>query len=347
MTRDDLPLSILVIEDNPGDFFLIEDYLLEKFSAIKVIHQVTFESAITELKSIENIDIVLLDLVLPDMQGEELVRSFQESSGNIPLIVLTGYSDIDLAKILLSRGVSDYLIKDEINPEIIHKSIIYALERKGYIHRLKQNKKVYQDLFDLSPQPMWIYDPDTLFFLGVNKAAIAKYGYTLEEFKNMTIRDIRPVDHVKYLEESLKVGKRESSNHYAGNFMHLLKSGQEIYVEIYSSDVDYEDKKMRLVLSNDITDKQKYIETIEGHNHKLKEIAWTQSHVVRAPLARLLSFVHLLELESMGSNDFPFLLEQIKASSDELDKIIQDIVSKTKSMDFNQPQHGEVSIAGR
>ena len=116
MTKDDQPLSILVIEDNPGDFMLIDDFLLEKFSAIKVIHEETFESAIAELKSFENIDIILLDLILPDMKGEQLVEKVQEHSGNIPIIILTGYSDIGLARKILSKGVSDFFDQGRDQP---------------------------------------------------------------------------------------------------------------------------------------------------------------------------------------------------------------------------------------
>src|SRR5690606_2663671 len=137
MRKDDQPLSILVIEDNPGDFLLIDDYLLEKFSAIKVVHIKTFKSLITDLKSFESIDVVLLDLTLPDLKGEMLVEKIQEYIDNAPIIILTGYSDIELARKALSKGISDFLIKDEINPEIIYKSIVYAIERKSYISQLK------------------------------------------------------------------------------------------------------------------------------------------------------------------------------------------------------------------
>lgn len=334
MTKDDQPLSILVIEDNPGDFMLIDDFLLEKFSAIKVIHEETFESAIAELKSFENIDIILLDLILPDMKGEQLVEKVQEHSGNIPIIILTGYSDIGLARKILSKGVSDFLIKDEINPEIIYKAIIYALERKNYITKLNTSKRIYRDLFDFSPQPMWIFDPSTLHFLNVNKAAINKYGYTLEEFKNMTIKDIRPKNHMEFLEKSLEERKTRDPDTYAGVFFHALKSGETICVEIYSNDIEYEGRTVRLVLASDITEKQEYVSTIETQNKKLRDIAWTQSHVVRAPLSRLLGVINLLDLEPNDSEEVPFLLEQIKVSGKELDKIIQDIVAETRSMDI-------------
>lgn len=340
MTKDDMPLSILVIEDNPGDFVLIDDYLLEKFSAINVIHHMSFEAAASEIESFKNIDIILLDLVLPDLMGEQLVEKVQEHSGNVPIIILTGYSDIELARKTLSKGVSDFLIKDEINPEIIYKSIVYAKERKGYVNQLKQEKKVSQDLFDFSPQPMWIYDPVTLRFMDVNQAAITKYGYSLEEFLELTLRDIRPKDCQGYLEQSLKIDQRDNANHYAGKFKHQLKSGQEIWVEIYSSEIQYRGRATRLILSNDITDKQHYIGTIEDQNRKLKQIAWTQSHVVRAPLARLLGIINLFGLEAGSSDDQRFMLDQIRKSGEELDKIIQGIIEQTNAMDLKDINNG-------
>lgn len=334
MIKDDQPLSVLVIEDNPGDFLLIDDYLLEKFSALKVTHIETYQAAVSDIKCFEEFDILLLDLQLPDLSGEELVEKIQEHSGDIPIIILTGYTDIALARKLLSKGISDFLIKDEINPEIMYKAIVYAIERKSYITELNKNKKVYQDLFDFSPQPMWIFDPKTLVFINVNKAAIAKYGYTSEEFKTLTIKDIRPKNQLDLLEKSIADRAERDSNNYAGNFYHTLKSGKVICVEIYSNDIDYEGRIFRLVLASDITEKQDYLSTIETQNKKLKNIAWTQSHLVRAPLARLLGIINLLEMEPDNTKEIPFLIEQIKVSGNELDQIIQEIVNETRTMDL-------------
>src|SRR5690606_4070449 len=165
----------------------------EKFETIRIYHEESFDAAILKIEAVK-IDVILLDLMLPFLQGEALVEKMQEHSGDIPIIILTGYTDIELARKILSMGISDFMIKDEINPEIIYKSIIYSLERKSYINGLKKSKKTYQDLFNLSPQPMWIYDTSSLRFLDVNHATIVKYGYTLEEFKSMTLKDIRPKD---------------------------------------------------------------------------------------------------------------------------------------------------------
>ncbi|OYX28413.1 MAG: hypothetical protein B7Z06_01685 [Flavobacteriales bacterium 32-35-8] len=335
MHKDSLPLSILLIEDNPGDFLLLEDHLLEKFDAIHIFHKDSFNAALPTLESEKKINIILLDLVLPDFQGEDLVKKIQQYSGDTPIIILTGYTDIVLARRILSLGVSDFLIKDEITPEILYKAIIYSLERKNYISGLNKTKKTYQDLFNLSPQPMWLYDISSLAFLDVNQAAITKYGYALEEFKNMTIRDIRPFDEIDSLSHSLAQRISKDAYGFAGVFVHRLKSGKHINVEIYSSNIEYNDKIVRLVLANDVTDKLEHIKQIEAQNVKLKDIAWTQSHVVRAPLSRILGIINLIELESFNSEDLPYLMEQLKLSGNEMDGIVRNIVNETKLLNLN------------
>lgn len=334
MIKDNQPLSILVIEDNLGDFVLLEDHLLEKFDTIKIFHKESFKSAILTIKSSKKIDIILLDLVLPDLERETLTKNILMHTADIPVIILTGYSDIALARKTLSLGVSDFLIKDEINPEILYKSIIYSLERKNYIRGLKKTKKTYQDLFNLSPQPMWLYDISSLHFLDVNKAAITKYGYTIEEFKNMTIRDIIPKNKIKLFEDSLQLQESNLFYGYAGIFVHTLKSGKKINVEIYSSNIEYNDTTVRLVLANDVTDKLRYVKKIEAQNLKLKNIAWTQSHVVRASLSRILGVIELIELEAFNSKDLPFLIKQLKVSGNEMDYVVRNIVNEAKALNL-------------
>lgn len=335
MIKDSLPLSILIIEDNLGDFVLLEDHLLEKFNTIQIFQEESFDAAILNIQSAKKIDIILLDLMLPYLQGEALVEKIQKYSEDIPIIILTGYTDIDLARKILSMGISDFLIKDEISPEILYKSIIYSLERKSYINGLNKTKKTYQDLFNLSPQPMWLYDTSSLAFLDVNQAAITKYGYTLEEFKSKTIRDIRPKEEMKSLDYSLAERVSKDAYGFAGIFLHTLKSGKTINVEVYSSNIEYNDKQVRLVLVNDVTDKLEHIKQIETQNVKLRNIAWTQSHVVRAPLSRILGIINLIELESFNSEDLPFLINQLKLSGSEMDVIVRNIVSEAKLLNIN------------
>ncbi len=113
------------------------------------------------------------------------------------------------------------------------------------------DEKKYQYLFENNPQPLWIYDLETLAFLEVNNAAIEQYGYSREEFLNMTLKDIRPPDDVESLLDDVARTTRELNK--AGEWRHVKKNGEIIYVEIVSHTLTYEGRKARLVHSMDIT----------------------------------------------------------------------------------------------
>jgi PAS domain S-box-containing protein len=89
-----------------------------------------------------------------------------------------------------------------------------------------------------------------------------------------------------------------------------------------------------MTIRNDITEQYEYLKTIESQNKKLREIAWTQSHIIRAPLSRMLGLLNIMEMDSFQSDDIPQLMTHFKNSLHELDNVIMDIVSKTESLDL-------------
>ena len=100
--------------------------------------------------------------------------------------------------------------------------------------------------------------------------------------------------------------------------------------------IDANKEPVRIIGSmQDITDIHNYIETIEKNNRRLKEIAWTQSHVVRAPLARIMGLIDLLENEC-EIEDKSQLLNYILESARELDNVIRKITSKTEQANLNR-----------
>ncbi|WP_159473927.1 PAS domain S-box protein [Dyadobacter sp. 3J3] len=331
MEKDKNRYKILVIEDNAGDFALIEDFLDEQISSPEIFQAKNFKegrSLLVEEKL--PVNVILLDLSLPDKSGENLIMEIVALSAGIPIIVLTGYPDISFSVKSLSLGVSDYLLKDELSASNLYKSILYSIERKKKSAELEESEKRYSDLFQLSPQPMWVYDLETLQFMNVNDAAIRHYGYNLEEFLEMTISDIRPVEDLNQVEESLNQTRRQSTFHYNGISRHRKKNGEIIQAEIQSNVIYINGKKARVVLVNDITERLHYIEAIERQNQKLQEIAWLQSHVVRAPVARLMGIVDLIKNYHHSENEKKELLDHMLISANELDGIIRDIANKTK-----------------
>jgi len=162
MTKDSSDYYILLIEDNPGDIVLIQEYLSEQIQNPHITIVSNFLKASDILKKNIQFDIILLDLSLPDKFGTELINEVLEMGKDIPVIILTDFSDMGFSIKSISYGVSDYLIKNDLNASSLYKSILYCLERKKRVHELQESEKRYSDLFRLNPQPIWIYEPETL-----------------------------------------------------------------------------------------------------------------------------------------------------------------------------------------
>lgn len=329
--------NVLVVEDNPGDYVLIEDYLEEANLVLKLYRAESFRSAKETLSKYEqNIDIVLLDLSLPDKEGESLLTEIQLLSKNKPIVILTGYPDMDFAVKSLALGASDYLLKDVLNSTVLQKSIIYNIERNKILVNLRSSEQRYSDLFHFSPLPMWVFDRESLKFLDVNDAAIAHYGYTYKEFLSMDITQIRPQEEMPILESALKLVKKKHETINHGEVTHLKKNGERVKVEVRSNGFEYKGKPAEIILINDVTERNQYVEAIEKQNKTLKEIAWTQSHVVRAPLARLLGLVNFLSDEEVPESKKKEFYQHIQRSAYELDEIIKSVVSKSQEIEINK-----------
>jgi PAS domain S-box-containing protein len=202
---------------------------------------------------------------------------------------------------------------------------------------LALSEKNYSDLFHLSPQPMWVFDLDTLRFLNVNSAAIKHYGYSLEEFLSMTIKEIRPKEELDKMHNAIQDSLKPGREDHMGIYKHIKKNGEVIQIQAQSRFIQFNGKKSRLVLANDITEHQNYVDAIEKRNKQLQDIAWIQSHVVRAPLVRIMGLVELFKDHENFEVDKPDLLDKIITSANELDAIIKDISNKTEEVWSNSP----------
>ncbi len=324
-------LSVLIIEDNQGDFVLIEDYLIDTFEHINIIHCLDYKTSINYLQnSGERPSVILLDLKLPDLEGIELINGVLANNFQVPVIILTGYSDLSMAKSSLQMGAYDYLVKEEINPAILYKTIIFALNRSSFINQLEDEKRNYENLFNFNPQPTWLLDAKSLSILHANMAAQKKYGYSLDDFLSMSFTQLHPKEEARAIQKQFSSSEDESSSNH---FIHLLSSGQEIKVDVYFKKINRDSNNLLIVQSNDISEILNHIHTIEVQNIKLKDIAWTQSHVVRAPLARILGLINLIETKADNFDELLFCLKQLRISSNEMDDIIKKIIDQTEHMD--------------
>ena len=123
-------IKILLIEDNPGDARLIKEYLSDLKSTKHSLQIADRLQKGIEILDNEFIDVVLLDLKLPDSEGLTGVEQIFNVAPNIPVIVLTGLNDETTAINAVKMGAQDYLVKDKVESELLIRSIKYAIERK-------------------------------------------------------------------------------------------------------------------------------------------------------------------------------------------------------------------------
>jgi PAS domain S-box-containing protein len=138
MNTNDNFIHALLIEDNPGDVRLINEMVLEtRGRPIILEHQSTlFEGLQTLLKN--KFDVLLLDLNLPDNKGFETFIKVHSQNPEIPIVVLTGTKDEELAIKSLHTGAQDYLTKGEIDSALLLRAISYAIERAGLLRVVQQ-----------------------------------------------------------------------------------------------------------------------------------------------------------------------------------------------------------------
>jgi len=146
MRARDRVLNVLLVEDNPGDAHLIKR-LLTKSSATKyAVDSVNRLNAGIERCDQGSVDVVLLDLGLPDSQGLATVATMRAAVPHVPIIVLTGLDDLELAVHSVREGAQDYLVKGTATVDTLERAIYYAIERKNLEEQLTQYSEHLEEL---------------------------------------------------------------------------------------------------------------------------------------------------------------------------------------------------------
>lgn len=258
------PLSILILEDNPSDSFLIEQMLSSSELAIKQIYtSERLEDGINLIRE-HSINLVLSDLSLPDSFGLDTFLKIRRNFSRIPIIILTGLSDSEVALDALKKGAQDYLVKGEFNTHFLVKSIRYSIERKKAEEQVLASEEKYRQIFYKNPYPMWIADKETLQILEVNESAIKKYGYTRDEFLELTLNDIQ-----KHCSDFSLMAL--PTNPPRELWSHFKKNGDEMIIEFTSYPIDYFGRTALQIQVNDITEQIRLEKELDRKNQQMIE----------------------------------------------------------------------------
>lgn len=143
-------MRILLIEDNPGDIRLLQEYLLRDGAVgngFDVQHAARLADGITCLAA-SSFDVILLDLSLPDSQGTTTLVRMHDAANGLPIVVLTSIDDDALGMQLIQMGAQDYLVKGDVTGPLLKRSLRYAVERQRMRRELRENTSLLQSVLD-------------------------------------------------------------------------------------------------------------------------------------------------------------------------------------------------------
>jgi PAS domain S-box-containing protein len=214
-----------------------------------------------------------------------------------------------------------------------------AAQKAALLLKLKESSGHYKSLFIQNPSPMWVIEAGSFRFQQVNEAAIKTYGYSKEEFMKMRVHDLRLSPHAPGLDKNLAEQHELGERH---NYVtkHRRKDSKTFDVEIQCNTIIVDGKQAILAIGRDITEQRRYIQAIEAQNYKLQEVAYIQSHAVRAPLAKMLSLLTLIKLNNTSTQDSE-LIELLDTTAKELDEIIKKIADGTLVYDTKGLNHSD------
>lgn len=212
-------LEILLIEDNAGDARLVREILEEREDSHFVLKHVQKLNFALEQLEENKFDVIFLDLSLPDGQGVEMISRLQERSPATPIILLTGLDDEELALEAVKNGAQDYLVKDDVNANLLVRSMTYAIERQRLLVEMEKARQLerylaYHDGLTHLPNRQLFYDR-------LEQAAVhAKRSDTLVGVLFLDLDDFKRMNEthghstgdalLQAVAERLKSGLRES-----------------------------------------------------------------------------------------------------------------------------------------
>ncbi|QTA80600.1 Two component system response regulator [Desulfonema limicola] len=144
-------INILIVEDNPDDFFLLKEILESSDEAeFEIFHEYGIEKAKTAAKN-NQIDAAIIDLSLPDSFGIDTFFTFHKLFPLIPVVIMTGSRDHELALEIVKKGAQDYLFKGDLSAASIVRTLRYAIERQHLTTKLKDALEQVKQLKGMLP----------------------------------------------------------------------------------------------------------------------------------------------------------------------------------------------------
>ncbi|MEO8286751.1 MAG: PAS domain S-box protein [Chloroflexota bacterium] len=287
-------LRVLLVEDNPSFADLMEAILNEgdygNFYAVRAARL----SDARDLMKESEFDVVLLDLSLPDSTGINTLTLLHQENPNLPVVVLTGTQDENLALDALRNGAQDYLVKGQNDNEVLVRAIRYAVERKRVERKFLESESRYRALMEQASDGIFVVDRRGRL-TDVNPVGATMLGYEPNELLHMNQRDLvmplaRELNH-EGLEE-FRSGRIIVQERVVRH-----KNGTNITVEIGAKLLD--DGRI-MAIARDVTARKVAEEALQARAQEQANLLHQLLNAQEAERRRLSMDIHDGPLQSLG-----------------------------------------------
>jgi signal transduction histidine kinase len=314
-------INLLLVEDNPADARLIEIMLREADSRMYRLHNVpTFREGMDYVLA-NRVDLLLLDLSLPDSFGIETVKNANEIAPSVPIIVLTGRDDEDFALEVVKAGAQDYLIKGSIESSLLSRAIRYAVQRKEMEVVLKSTTRQIEE----SEQRLDI-------IISTNTSGIL----VLDKMNH--IKFANPAAERMMGEQNLAGQKFPYEFRLHGITLGNSRRANRL-LEVNAVEMEWGGEASTLITLHDITEIKKAEETLRIKNNELTRtnkaldrFVYIVSHDLKKPTANIIGLLSLYtkELAKEGTERAKTIVDKLNYSALQLKKMIDDLLAATK-----------------
>ena len=283
----DKPTKVLLVEDNLQYAHLIRTMMSGVGGGEFELAHVERLSDALERLSKGSWDVVLLDLLLPDSHGLDTLVKVQAQAPSIPIVVLTGLDDEALAIKAMQEGAQDYLVKGEVNGNLLRRSMRYAIERK-------RGEEVFKTLAISSPIGIYVVQDGVFRFISPQFQKLV--GYSEDELLGTnSLEPVHPEDREMVRENAIRMLKGENFSPY--EYRYISKNGQTKWVLETVASIQYRGKRATLGNFLDITERKQMEEEL---NLKAQLLDATTDLIHVTDVNRNILYVNEASCRSLG-----------------------------------------------
>jgi two-component system sensor histidine kinase UhpB len=291
------PLELLVVEDNPGDVLLLKEYLHLSHVPVRSILEAGSVKEVSAVLKDHEVDLVFLDLSLPDSEGIYSFISLNSRLPHTPIIVLTGLSDLNVALEALSLGAQDYVMKSDFNEKLLSKSIQYSIERKKMLEKLRESNERYEIVAQATNDVIWDWDLQSGKILRTQSGIKSVYGYsdsTALDTKEKWLEHVHHKDRQSVSDFLEHPGSSDNASLFSveyrfrrqdGEYLHLLNRGYIIRNE--------EGVPIRMIgAEQDISGRKKSEKEMQQLNEQLRQLTAHLQNIREEEQTRIAREIH-------------------------------------------------------